>query len=76
MAGSKAPNPPLVRLPNSTLYGPIILRGLVLNPGASIFRTLGQFVPAGAPAGQYEYIGRVGPYPVIWAEDSFPFEKE
>jgi len=66
----------LVRLPDNTLYGPIILRGLVLDPGASIFRTLGQFVPAGAPAGQYEYIGRVGPYPVIWAEDSFPFEKE
>ena len=66
-----------VILPDSTLYGPILLRtGLTLTPGNSISRTMTQSVPMGAPAGNYTYFGHAGEYPqYIIDEDRFQFEK-
>lgn len=63
-------------LPNGQPY-PIILRSDVTIPASgSILRTLTQNVPAGAPAGSYAYNAYVGNHPdVVYAEDSFPFEK-
>jgi hypothetical protein len=67
-----------VLLPDSTFFGPILLRqDLNLPGGASISRTLAQYIPPGAPAGNYTYIGYAGDYVnnLIWAEDSFNFSK-
>ena len=65
-----------VTLPAGTTYGPLLIRsGLSLAPGASIFRSMTQTVPASAPAGNYTYWGHVGANPTAWSEDSFPFEK-
>ena len=65
-----------VTLPAGTIYGPLLIRsGLSLAPGASIFRSMTQTVPASAPAGNYTYWGHVGANPTAWSEDSFPFEK-
>jgi len=66
------------RLPNGSLYGPIILReDLNLAAGGNIFRdNLLQNVPGGAPAGEYYYIASVGSYPNTTVScDSFPFTK-
>jgi hypothetical protein len=66
-----------VTLPDSSLYGPILLReNLILFPGVSILRDMTQSVPGSAPAGNYTYWGHVGLYPAtIYDEDSFPFSK-
>ena len=68
----------MVELPSGTLYGPAFLRSnLTLAAGASISRTLTQNVPAGAPAGNYDYIGYVGDYDTqtIIDQDNFEFTK-
>jgi hypothetical protein len=64
-------------LPDSSLYGPILLRSnLSLAPGGTISRNMTQSVPGTAPAGDYIYYGKVGNNPVvIFDSDSFPFTK-
>ena len=63
-------------LPNGSVFGPIIDRTATLGAGASIIRLMTQSVPGGAPAGDYEYHGKVGDSPnTVWNEDSFPFSK-
>jgi hypothetical protein len=67
-----------VTLPNGDMYGPIILRQDISLPVAGqISRQLTQNVPAGAPAGDYEYNAYVGDYPqYAWNLSSFAFTKE
>jgi hypothetical protein len=66
----------MVTLPDSTLYGPVLTRTLSLAPGASLTRTLSQYVPAAAPAGTYTYTANIGIYPSnIWDSDQFNFTK-
>jgi hypothetical protein len=66
-----------VMLPDSSVYGPIILReSISLNPGGTITRYMNQTVPSSAPAGDYVYFGKVGVHPnMVYSFDSFPFEK-
>ncbi len=63
-------------LPDGSVTEP--LAGPV-NPrfyGGIVTRTRTQFVPAGAPAGNYTYHAYLGVYPdTIWSETHFPFEK-
>ena len=67
-----------VVLPSGSVFGPIIFRpGVLFAPGAQISREIVQIIPAGAPAGVYEFRGQTGSYPnVIYSEDSFEFTKE
>ena len=63
-------------LPGGTTFGPIIDRNITLGSGVSIIRALSQAVPAGAPAGNYQYKGYVGSASgSVWDEDNFPFSK-
>jgi len=64
-------------LPDSTVYGPIILRnGLSLGSGGSIVRDLTQNVPGNAPAGDYIYRCNVGVHPsTVYDSDEFGFSK-
>jgi hypothetical protein len=63
-------------LPDSSTYGPILLRLLNLAAGGTITRNMTQFVPAVAPSGNYSFNAYVGTYPgQIWDSDSFPFSK-
>jgi len=66
-----------VTLPNSSMYGPIINLNTTLPGGPwTGDRDRDQAVPEAAPTGTYSYNAYVGIYPgVIWAQDSFPFEK-
>ena len=67
-----------VVLPDSSIHAPISLRtGLVLAPGDSMtWENLIQFVPGGAPPGEYSYVAKVGVYPdSITSSESFTFEK-
>jgi hypothetical protein len=65
-----------VTLPDGSIYGPITNRILTLPGGETIFRLMTQWVPGGAPAGDYSYNGYVGNYPaVIWDSSSFVFTK-
>ena len=68
----------VVLLPDSTYYGPTLLRqNISISPGQCLYREgILQWVPANAPAGDYQYIIYVGDYPDnIIDSDSFPFEK-
>jgi len=64
-------------LPNGNIFGPILLReSLTLNQGTTIVRDMTQTVPSSAPAGEYEYTGKVGYYPdIILNFSCFQFEK-
>jgi len=66
-----------VTLPSGTTTGPLLLRtGIHMLPGGSISRLMTQFVPAGAPPGEYTYNAYAGGYPSnIIDEDHFPFTK-
>jgi len=65
-----------VLLPDSSIYGPIILRPMNMPGGSQIVRIMTQAVPAAAPAGTYTYRGFTGNYPdEILTEDSFTFDK-
>lgn len=66
-----------VILPNGSVYGPVLGPVAVTMPvGFSGDRDRTQSVPGVAPAGTYTYNGYIGAYPsVIWAQDSFQFEK-
>jgi hypothetical protein len=66
-----------VTLPDGMTY-PLLLRsGINLASGASITRNLTQFVPGGAPAGNYTYNGHVYDHNtwILLGENSFSFEK-
>ena len=65
-------------IPGGTTVSPIILRpGLNLGAGGVLFREMAQFVPAGAPAGNYTYRLAVGMYPnTVYDADEFGFSKE
>ena len=68
----------LILLPDSSIYGPTILRTTVnILGGALITRDMTQGVPGYASAGTYTYSAYVGNYNSneIWDEDSFTFEK-
>jgi len=67
----------MVQLPSMSWYGPVLGPITLTLPGSfTITRTRTQNIPAGAPAGNYTYEGRVGDYPgTIWDSDSFPFTK-
>ena len=67
-----------VTLPGGSIYPILLRRGIALVAGASVIREdLTQFVPAGAPGGNYTYNGYVYDHSTweILADDSFPFEK-
>lgn len=68
----------MVTLPDCTVYGPVLGPVSLTLPGnQAINRDRTQAVPEGAPAGFYTYTAYAGEYPgTIWAEDSFPFEKQ
>lgn len=62
--------------PNSSVYGPIIMRSLNMQPNSIISRNLSQYVPGNAPWGNYTYQGFVGIYPDdVWDYDYFHFQK-
>ena len=66
----------MVTLPSGGVYGPIINASPTLAPLGSPDRDRIQDVPATAPVGNYTYDAYAGIYPsVVWAEDSFTFEK-
>ncbi len=63
-------------LPSGGVYSILLRTDVMLAPGGSLFRELTQNVPSSAPAGIYSYNAHTGAYPdVVFAEDSFPFEK-
>ncbi len=66
-----------VVLPNGAVYGPLIERlGLSIPGSATIMRQITQVVPGGAPAGNYEYVGKVRTLPdCTVVSSSFPFTK-
>lgn len=66
-------------LPDSTVYGPIILRqNLMVAPQAHQERHVTQAVPGGAPEGGYLYMAHIGDYSTgeIIHETLMPFSKE
>jgi len=63
-------------LPSGNIYLVTLRTGIRLMPGVSILRNMTQVIPAGAPAGNYEYQLTAGFYPsVILDQDTFPFTK-
>lgn len=63
-------------LPSGNVFGVLSRLGLALPAGGSLTRSMTQTVPASAPPGNYTYRMRVGQYSsVVYAEDSFPFQK-
>jgi hypothetical protein len=66
-----------VVLPNGLVMGPLLVReNIFISAGQIISRELEMYVSMWAMPGTYEYWGYLGQYPdVIWAEDSFNFEK-
>jgi len=67
----------MVTFPNGVEWGPVIGPvTLTLPGGGSVERALTQYVPGGAPAGEYIYSAYAGIYPYgIWSSDSFTFIK-
>jgi len=68
----------LARLPNGSLYGPTkLVQNIWISSLENIFRqNIVQWVPANAPAGDYQYICNVGEYPdYIIDSDSISFDK-
>ncbi len=65
-----------VELPNSSIYEILLRPGITMNPGMMIARSMTQFVPGAAPAGDYSFMIHVGDYGWnIWGENSFGFTK-
>jgi hypothetical protein len=66
-----------VTLPNGSSYGPTLGPVNATFPAGFLGnRDRTQVVPGSAPSGSYTYHGYVGIHPdVVWASDSFPFEK-
>jgi hypothetical protein len=67
----------MVTLPFGVEWGPVIGPvTLTLPGGGSIERGLTQYVPGGAPPGDYYFNIYAGVYPIqVWSNDSFPFTK-
>jgi hypothetical protein len=65
-----------ITLPSGSIYPVLERPGINLAAGASIFRSMTQNVPAGAPEGDYTYNGYVGDLPAnVFDEDHFNFSK-
>ena len=65
-----------ITLPSGSPYEVLARTGINLPVGGNVLRTMTQSIPDYAPEGNYTYHAYVGGYPsVIFAEDSFPFEK-
>ncbi|MBS1261511.1 MAG: hypothetical protein MAG453_00836 [Calditrichaeota bacterium] len=65
----------VARTPSVQLVGPLRLwENITVQPGEQLEATLAQYVPGYAPAGDYNYILRVGDYPDHTYEAYFPFE--
>ncbi|MCB2213028.1 hypothetical protein KQI52_13020 [bacterium] len=65
----------VARTPDWDVVGPIRMWSDVnIEPGEELSATLTQWVPEFAPAGDYNYILRVGDYPEHHYETYFPFE--
>jgi len=67
-----------ILMPDSSLYGPVLLReDLTLPAYSHTSRLLIQEVPAAAPEGRYINTGHIGDHVVqeIWDEDAFAFTK-
>jgi len=67
-----------VLLPDSSVFGPVILRqDLAFSPAQQIMRAVVQNVPSGAPAGNYLYRVHTGLYQTgqIFCEMAMPFTK-
>ncbi len=66
-----------VTLPNGSPYGPVLGPvNITLDAGVTVDRDRSQSVPAGAPSGSYTYNAYLGINPdIVWASDSFTFEK-
>ncbi len=67
-----------VQLPDSSLFGPVILRqDLTFSPEQQIMRIAVQDVPGGAPAGNYLYRSCTGDYEAgqVFCEMTMPFTK-
>ena len=63
-------------LPSGAPFEALYRAGMTMPVGGNIFRTMQQNVPEAAPAGNYVYTAYAGAYPsLVFAEDSFPFEK-
>ncbi len=67
----------MVTLPYGMEWGPVIGPvTLTLPGGGSVERGLTQYVPGGAPPGDYYFNIYAGIYPIqVWSSDSFPFTK-
>ncbi len=67
---------PFVELPNGQVQGPLAQVNLVIVPFMNMYvQALALEVPAGAPAGEYEFIGRLGRNANLFLEDRFTFTK-
>ncbi len=67
-----------ILLPDSTMFGPAILReDVTFQPMNHLSRLMIQEIPESATIGRYTYYGHVGDYSTqeIWHEDSFTFIK-
>ncbi|MCB2212501.1 hypothetical protein KQI52_10355 [bacterium] len=65
----------VARTPDWEVVGPIRMwSDIAIEPGEELAATLTQWVPEFAPAGDYNYILRVGDYPEHHYEAYFPFE--
>lgn len=64
-------------LPGGSLYNVLTRPGLALAPGGTLLRQMTQNVPGAAPEGGYLYslYGGNSVSGLVWAEDSFTFEK-
>lgn len=63
-------------MPDTMLFGPLLLRNLSIGIGGMISRDMTQFVPAAAPDGSYFFIGKIGTFPLAIIDvDSFQFNK-
>jgi len=65
-------------LPNSNTFGPLLVVRRVRLPGNTLLypRTFTQGVPVNAPAGNYQYVAKVGTYPnIVLVQDNFFWKK-
>jgi hypothetical protein len=62
--------------PDTAIYGPLLLRNVTLNGGATLVRAMSQNFPGTAPNGVYYFYANVGDYPnTVTDTDSFMINK-